>query len=96
MQNFSAWLHAWKNLTELPAESKDSIKIPVKGGTLSKETHFALTHTTDAILALTQYVFETFKLKYLLLGKFQTDNLEARFGQYRQMSGANYCIAFKL
>ena len=28
--------------------------------------------------------------KYVLLGKFQTDNLEHRFSQYKQMSGGNY------
>jgi hypothetical protein len=28
-----------------------------------------------------------------LLNRFQSDDLEARFGQYRQMSGANYHIS---
>ena len=28
-------------------------------------------------------------MSYVLLGKFQTDNLESRFGIYRQMCGTN-------
>ena len=31
-------------------------------------------------------------MEYVLTGKFQTDNLENRFGQYRQMAGGNYNI----
>ena len=34
----------------------------------------------------------TIKLKYILLSKFQTDNLEGRFGLYRQLSGCNYLV----
>jgi len=30
---------------------------------------------------------------YVMLWKFQTDNLEFRFGQYHQMSGANYNVS---
>ena len=29
----------------------------------------------------------------ILLGKFQTDNLESRFEQYRMLSGCNYLIS---
>jgi len=34
-------------------------------------------------------------LHYVLLGKFQTDSLEARFGQYRQLSGGKYNISLR-
>ena len=34
-------------------------------------------------------------LKYILLSKFQTDNLEGRFGLYRQLSGCNYLVSVK-
>lgn len=34
------------------------------------------------------------KVTHILLGKFQNDALEAHFGAYRQMSGANYYISF--
>ena len=33
------------------------------------------------------------KVSYILTGKFQTDNLESRFGQYPQLSGGNYNIS---
>ena len=33
------------------------------------------------------------KLHYILTGKFQTDNLEARFGLYRMLSGSNYLVS---
>ena len=29
----------------------------------------------------------------MLLGKFQTDNFEARFGQYIMLSGSNYLVS---
>ena len=32
-------------------------------------------------------------MKYVLSGKFQTDYLEFRFGQYRAMSGTNYNVS---
>ena len=32
-------------------------------------------------------------LDYILLGKFQTDNLESRCGQYRHLSGCNYLVS---
>lgn len=31
--------------------------------------------------------------KNLLLGKFQTDKLEGRFGKYRQLSGSHYHVS---
>jgi hypothetical protein len=45
------------------------------------------------MLFLTIYCMTTLKLQYVLLGKFQTDYLEFRFSQYRQMSGANYNVS---
>ena len=40
-------------------------------------------------------LLEHHKLSYVLLGKFQTDNVEARFGQYRMMCGTNYLVTVK-
>lgn len=34
-------------------------------------------------------------LDYILLGKFQTDCLEDRFGKYRQLSGAQYHVSIR-
>lgn len=95
LQNFLTWLRNWQKLSELSKQEKKSISLPEKGGMLSKETFFSLIHTTEAMIALSNYMFDTLQCKYVLLGKFQTDSLEARFGQYRQMSGGNYCIALR-
>lgn len=46
-------------------------------GTLTSETLTALRHSAYTLLEFT---------KYMLLGKVQTDGLEHRFGQYRQMA----------
>ena len=44
---------------------------------LSKETAFALRHTTGALISLCDCVLKELKFKYVLLEKFQTDQLEA-------------------
>ncbi|GFO08860.1 transposable element p transposase [Plakobranchus ocellatus] len=53
----------------------------------------ALHHTLLAFLQLAKYLLEEKQFKYILFGKFQTDDLEFRFGQYRQMSGSNYYVS---
>jgi len=53
----------------------------------------ALKHTVASAYDLCMYLFNKCNLHYVLLGKFQTDNLEFRFSQYRQMSGANYHVS---
>ena len=40
-----------------------------------------------------KYLLRQHKLQFVLLGKFQTDNLKARFGQYRMLSGSNYLMS---
>ncbi|XP_023238551.1 uncharacterized protein LOC111637309 [Centruroides sculpturatus] len=71
----------------------DKFNLKQHYGRLSYETHFALKHSTYATIHLIEYLFKKFSLKFVLLGKFQTDNLEARFGQYRQMCGGNYHVS---
>ncbi|GFU14695.1 transposable element P transposase [Trichonephila clavipes] len=78
---FVQWLDCWKNLKQNERE-----------GCLSEETLFALRHTVNTTPELIKYLLTEQNFKYVLTGKFQTDNLEARFGQYRQMSGANYHV----
>jgi hypothetical protein len=39
-------------------------------------------------------MLKRYNIDYILLGKFQNDELEGRFGCYRQMSGANYYISY--
>lgn len=64
-------------------------------GKLTRETQAALLHTVTALYDLSVYMLNDIKVKYVLLGKFQTDNLEVRFGQYRQMTGGNYHVPLR-
>ena len=52
-------------------------------------------HTVDTLVLLVKDLLDNHKLKYVMLGRFQTDNLEARFGQYRMLSGTNYLVSVK-
>ena len=79
---FYDWLCAWEQLQLQP-----------RHGCLSKETMFALKQTVLAAKLLLQYLLCDLHRQYVLLGKFQTDDLEFRFGQYRQMLGTNYNIS---
>ena len=79
---FCDWLECWNS-------------IPGNIGKLTKETYTALHHTTHAMIELTNYCIEELKMQYILPGKFQTDDLEARFGQYRQLSGGQYNISVR-
>ncbi|CAH2000204.1 unnamed protein product [Acanthoscelides obtectus] len=45
------------------------------------------------MIKIVDYSFEHFPVEYVLCGKFQTDNLEKRFGRYRYLSGCNYHIS---
>lgn len=60
---------------------------------LVEQTDTALSHTTKALLDIAEYCFSELDAKYVLLGKFQTDSLEARFGQYRQLAGGQYDVS---
>ena len=80
---FAEWGQRWEAL------GKDKKRL----GMLSRETSFALFHTSSALVKLSNYLFHDHNFDYILLGKFQTDPLEARFGQYRQMSGGNYNVS---
>ncbi|XP_064093175.1 uncharacterized protein LOC135205849 [Macrobrachium nipponense] len=82
LKDFYAWLEIWDETKEF-------------GGTLTKETFTALKHTTNAMLEVTKYCLTEFHMEYVLTGKFQTDNLESRFGQYRQLAGGHYNISVR-
>lgn len=83
LKSFSTWLQNWDTFNSSSSYKKNK---------LSKETFSALLHTTNGLIKLCHYLKTDFNFIYILLGKFQTDKLEARFGQYRQMSGGNYNI----
>lgn len=64
-------------------------------GLLSNETHSALRLTTHALIEVSRYCFEELGFSYVLLGKFQTDCLEDRFGKYRQLAGSQYHVSIQ-
>ena len=59
---------------------------------LTNETFIALSHTVETVLVMIHDLLQHHNLKYILISKFQTDNLEGRFGLYRQLSGCNYIL----
>ena len=64
-------------------------------GKFTKETYTAIFHTSNALLKISEYCLHDLGAKYVLLGKFQTDCLEARFGQYRQLAGGKYNVSLR-
>jgi len=82
LKSIYSWLSNWEGMNAKQRQ-----------GVLSRETMFALKHTVLAACNLSEYLLTNLSFCYVLLGKFQTDPLEFRFGQYRQMSGANYHVA---
>ena len=44
-------------------------------------------------MLLVKYLLTSLKIKFVLSGNCQTDNLEARFGQHRQLSDGNTLIS---
>jgi hypothetical protein len=62
---------------------------------LSRETFLALKQTISAFVPLCRYLLSEHGFKYILLGSIQSDNLEGRFGWYRQLSGGNYFISLR-
>ena len=62
---------------------------------LTYETFIALSHTVKTVLVMVPALLQHHNLRYILISKFQTDNLEGRFGLYRQLSGCNYLVSVK-
>ena len=81
LRYFLQWLDEWKSK---PTTAQ-----------LTKETFTALSHATHALLEIADYCIKELGAKYVLLGKFQTDALEARFGKYRQLAGAKYDVSLR-
>ncbi|CAN7938448.1 unnamed protein product [Ixodes hexagonus] len=77
---FVDWLDAWRDLG-------------VHTGMLTQDTHTALRLTSHSLVELTRHCLGELGFKYVLLGKFQTDRLEERFGRYRQLSGSQYHVS---
>lgn len=62
---------------------------------LTDETHGALYQTTQALVEITRYCFDELHLSFVLLGKFQTDLPEDRFGKYRRLAGSHYHVSIR-
>ena len=71
------WLTNWKDSERLG---------------LSKQTFHALITTNNAISDLSCDLIQEGYI-YVLTGRFQTDPLEKRFSQYRQMSGGRFLVS---
>ena len=78
---FLQWLDRWK--------------ITAAGGKLTRETFTALSHTTHALLEISNYCLNELRASYVLLEKFQMDALESRFGRYCQLSRAKYDVSLR-
>lgn len=82
LRNMALWLDRWSERSKTSNE-----------GFLSNDTYQALKHSLQSLVLLIKYLISTKKLEFVLTGKFQTDNLEGRFGQYRQLCGGNTLIS---
>ena len=60
---------------------------------LSAQTNNALVRTLRCHAALIEDLFEIENYCYVLTAKFQSDPLEKRYGQYRQMSGGRFLVS---
>jgi len=75
------WLVSWE---EIPSDCRK----------LRREPFSALCNTSYGLLKVADYCLSELGLIYVLLGMFQTDCLEARFGQYLQLPGGKYNISY--
>jgi hypothetical protein len=87
-----------ENLIKLQSFAESIRKMPGGKGpgrkcSLTSETRNALVQTIDGLVSLSKELLGTGEWKYVLLGMFQSDELEGEFGVYRQMCGGCYHIA---
>ena len=52
-----------------------------------------LRHTLKVLKDVAKYLLENLNFDFVLYGKFQTDHLESRFAQYRQMYGGTRLVS---
>ena len=81
MDKFVSWLHCWNRYN-----------VQHDYGCLRKEKYLALTHTVSTFVILIRDLLQHNVLKSIITAKFQTDQLESRFGHYRQLCGSNYLV----
>ena len=84
LRQFAEWLVEWQE-----ERLRNSEKF-----TLSAQTSAALIRTIKCQAALIEDLLEE-GYDYVLTSRFQSDPLERRYGQYRQMSGGRFLISVK-
>ena len=82
LEEFSSWLCDWKS---------DNCR----KSSLSLETFTCAIQTAKSMPELVIFLLREKGLKYVLLGKINSDAIERRFGQYRQLAGANYFLSVR-
>jgi len=78
--DFAAWVKEWSGHSKL---------------SLTQQTTAAVHQTCIALVELAKHMLEDRQFDYILLGQFQSDAIEERFGWYRQLSGANYFVSVR-
>lgn len=76
LDSFVQWLNEWSSFDSAGEKKKQGSFC----GKLSNETQFSLNHTTQTLVAMCKHLLQTKTLQYVLLGKFQNDEIEERFG----------------
>ena len=69
MVSFESWLDNWKTYSNTNNTA-----------CLTNETYTALRHTVNTMVCMLYKLLNCHTLDYVMLVKFQTDNLESRFG----------------
>ncbi|CAH1978417.1 unnamed protein product [Acanthoscelides obtectus] len=80
LEQFVVWLDKWH-------------KIENNNGHLTNETFQAIKQSTYVLIEIIKYCFQNYSIKFILPGKFSSENLEKRFGVYRILSGCNYNVS---
>ena len=62
---------------------------------LTSATFTACITTLNALAEISEHLMEKHEFSYVMLGKLQSDPIEGRFGQYRQINGASYFISIR-
>ena len=76
LRDFYSWLQAWSHS---------------KTNCLSSPTFHAAKVTTINFINIVNYLLDKYEhIHYVTFGKITQDDLEGRFGWYRQLSGGNY------
>lgn len=82
LRKFAKWLRHWR-------------KLDSAGVGLTRDTFEAAIVTTEGMIKLINYSFDHYDIQFFLPGKFQTNDLEKRFGKYRNLCGSNYLVSYK-